>query len=145
MKKKLLYLVIILLLIAQFKRIEQTNPTSDPQEEFFAVVETPMEIEQVIRTSCYDCHSHESKYPWYSNLAPVSWWLADHITEGRKHLNFSTWAQLEEGKRDHKLEECVEMVEGKEMPMLPYMIAHRDAWLSQEDRDRLVTFFSSLR
>ncbi len=145
MKKKILYLLLILLAIVQFKRIDKTNPKSDPQDDFFALVEAPDEIENLIRTACYDCHSHESEYPWYSDLAPVSWWLADHISEGREHLNFSIWGTLEDGKRDHKLEEGMEMVEGKEMPMLPYMIGHRDAWLSQADRDRLVAFFSSLR
>ena len=145
MKKKIFYLLIILLVIAQFKRIDKTNPVSVPEEDFFSLVKAPDDIENLIRTSCYDCHSHNSEYPWYSDLAPVSWWLADHITEGREHMNFSIWGQFDAEKQDHKLEECVEMLEDKEMPMLPYMIAHRDAWLSQEDREQLVTFFSSLR
>jgi hypothetical protein len=145
MKRKILYFLLIVFAIIQFKGIDKTNPDSTKSDDFFAVNKAPEATEALIRTACYDCHSHESVYPWYSNIAPVSWWLGDHIEEARKHLNFSTWNQLTADKKDHKLEECIEMVEGKEMPMLPYMIAHTDAWLSQEDRDGLVSFFSSIR
>lgn len=145
MKRKILYLLLIVFAIIQFSRIDKSNPPSDESEDFFSVHDAPEATKAMIRTACYDCHSHNSEYPWYSNIAPVSWWLADHITEAREHLNFSTWGQNDAGKKDHKLEEAIEMVEGKEMPMLPYMIAHRDAWLSQEDRDHLVDFFGSLR
>ncbi len=145
MKRKILYFLLILFAIIQFKGIDKTNPDSKNSDDFFAMHEAPKATENLIRTACYDCHSHESEYPWYSSIAPVSWWLADHISEGREHMNFSTWGQLAADKKDHKLEECMEMIGEKEMPMLPYMIAHNDAWLSQENRDELVSFFSSLR
>lgn len=145
MKRKILYLLLVIFAIIQFKRIDKTNPLVESSLDFFAVNAAPSDVKSLIKTACYDCHSHTSRYPWYSNIAPVSWWLVDHITEGREHLNFSTWATLDSKKLDHKLEECVEMVEEKVMPMLPYMIAHSDAWLSQEDRDLLVEYFKSLR
>ena len=144
MKKKILLLILILLVLAQFKRIDKTNPPVEPEKDFFSVVNAPESIQLQIRTSCYDCHSHTTEYPWYSNIAPVSWWLVDHIEEGRSHLNFSTWADLKEEKKAHKLEECAEVLEEKEMPMLPYMIAHREAWIDDEQRAELSAFFSSL-
>lgn len=145
MKRKILYLLLVIFAIIQFKTIDKTNPLAVPAQDFFAVNDAPSDVENLVKTACYDCHSHTSEYPWYSNMAPVSWWLADHIAEGREHMNFSTWATLDSSKVDHKLEEVVEMVGDKEMPMLPYMIAHNDAWLSQEDRDLLVGYFESLR
>ena len=144
MKKRILVLILILLVLAQFKRIDKTNPSTTPEQDFFSVVNAPDAIQVQIRTSCYDCHSHETNYPWYSTIAPLSLWLADHVEEGRSHVNFSTWGALNEEKRAHTLEACAEVLEEKEMPMLPYMIAHRKAWIDDEQRAELSAFFTSL-
>lgn len=145
MKRKILIALAAVFLIIQFFRIDKINPPALAEEDFFAIHDAPAEVESLVRTSCYDCHSYTSQYPWYSNIAPVSWWLKDHIEEGREHLNFSTWASLDEKKSQHKLEECVEMLEEKEMPLLSYMVAHQDAWINAEQRASLAAYFQGLR
>lgn len=145
MKKKIFIALLILLALAQFKRIDKSNPPIIEEQDFFTVNEAPAEIKDLIQTACYDCHSHTTNYPWYSNLSPVSWWLKDHITEGRSHMNFSTWAAMDPSDRDHALEECQEVLEEKEMPMLPYMIAHNEAWIDEEQRAELAAYFKSLQ
>ncbi|WP_449401407.1 heme-binding domain-containing protein [Chryseobacterium wanjuense] len=96
---------------------------------------------KIINNSCYDCHSNETRYPWYSNFAPASWFLKNHINEGRKHLNFSTFATYEPKQQVDKLEECVEMVEKKEMPLESYFVGHQDAKITDEQRKILINYF----
>ncbi len=129
------------LVIAQLFRIDKTNPTVNAAEDYLSTVAVPTEVAQLIRTSCYDCHSNETVYPWYTNIAPVSWWIKDHIVDGRKHLNFSIWETYEAKRKAHKMEECYEMVEEKEMPMPSYTWVHGDASLNAEQRALLVDWF----
>jgi hypothetical protein len=145
MKKKILIGVVIVLVGIQFIRIDKTNPPVDASKDFMTITDPPEEVEKLIRTSCYDCHSNESTYPWYSNIAPVSWWVKDHINEAREELNFSEWGTYEWKRTDHKLEECAEEVDEVEMPLKSYLIAHSEARLSDEDRAKLVDWFLYVR
>jgi cytochrome c551/c552 len=85
------------------------------------------------RTACFDCHSNETVWPWYSNIAPLSWRLTNHVVEGRAALNFSEWASSEQ-----ETDEIVEVVEEGDMPPWDYVLAHPDAQLSGEDRAALI-------
>ena len=145
MKKKILIGVVIVLVGIQFITIDKTNPPVDASKDFMTITDPPEEVEKLIRTSCYDCHSNESTYPWYSNVAPVSWWVKDHINEAREELNFSEWGTYEWKRTDHKLEECAEEVDEGEMPLKSYLIAHSEARLSDEDRAKLVDWFLYVR
>ncbi|NNC83183.1 MAG: heme-binding domain-containing protein [Flavobacteriales bacterium] len=144
MKKKIILGLIILLALMQFKGIDRSNPPVEENEDFFAVHESPTETRSLIQTACYDCHSHTTEYPWYSHVAPISWWLRGHIDHAREKVNFSTWSRLDNSDRLHALKECQEVLIDKEMPMLPYMIAHREAWLDEEERQDLAQFFQSI-
>ena len=132
MKKKILWGVLALLVIIQFFRIDKTNPTSDPAKDFIAMTNSPAEVAGMIKASCYDCHSNQSVYPWYTNVAPVSWFIKKHINEGRKHLNFSEWGNYEERRRNHKLEEFYGEVNQREMPLQSYLIIHSESRLTDE-------------
>lgn len=132
MKKKILWGVLALLVIIQFFRIDKTNPTSDPAKDFIAMTNPPAEVAGMIKASCYDCHSNQSVYPWYTNVAPVSWFIKKHINEGRKHLNFSEWGNYEERRRNHKLEEFYGEVNQREMPLQSYLIIHSESRLTDE-------------
>ncbi len=140
-RRKILLGLLAAFIVAQFVRIDKTNPPADASLDFIASKKPPAEIASILKTACYDCHSHKTAYPWYSNVAPVSWWLKGHINGGREHLNFSEFANYSPDKAKYKMEEIVEVVEGKEMPMLTYMVMHKEAWLSQEQRDLLVNWF----
>lgn len=139
--RPILLFLLAALVIIQFFRIDKTNPSVIPQQDYLAVTTPPAPIATLIKTACYDCHSHTSVYPWYTNFQPIGWWVKGHINNGIKHLNFSTWTTYDADKKRHKLEECVEVLEDKEMPMLSYMIAHQDAWLTDQQRKELADWF----
>ena len=128
-------------IIIQFFPIDKTNPITNEGMDFLKIKNTPEPIAKLIRNSCYDCHSNETKYPFYSNLQPVAWLLKNHIDEGRKELNFSTFATYEPKRQAHKLEEAAEYVEQKNMPLESYTLGHSDAKLSNEQRKQLVNYF----
>jgi hypothetical protein len=132
------------LVIMQFFGIDKTNPPIDKSQEFLALTSPPAEVADLLKAACYDCHSHEAKYPWYTNIAPVSWWIASHIEHGREELNFSTWGTYEAAKAAHKAEEAAEEITEKHMPITPYLIAHSEAKLSDDQRERLANWFLAL-
>lgn len=143
--KKVIVVVLVAFIMIQFFPIDKTNPPPTPGMDFLKIKKTSPEIAKIINTSCYDCHSNESKYPWYSDIAPSSWFLKNHITEGRKHLNFSTFAMYEPKKQIHKLEECIEMVEKEKMPLDSYYLGHQDAKLTTEQRQELTKYFKKAK
>jgi hypothetical protein len=98
----------------------------------------PENISSILRTSCYDCHSNQTVYPWYSKVAPASWLLAKDIREGREELNFSEWGSAGKRKQIKNLESINEEVASGAMPLKNYLILHRDAKLSPEQRNALV-------
>jgi hypothetical protein len=143
--KKIVIGIVALILIIQFFRIDKSNPPIKEEMDFIKITNTPVKIGTVLRTSCYDCHSNETNYPWYTNMAPFSWWTKHHINEGRAELNFSEWGSYNAKKADHKLEECVEQIQEGEMPMSSYLMAHKEAELSEEQKQLLMDWFLSLR
>ena len=94
-------------------------------------------VRSILRSSCYDCHSNESRWPWYAHVAPVSWLVAYDVHEAREHMNFSTWARYDAKKQAKHLEEVWEEVEEGEMPLFYYLWFHPDAKLSASDRAAL--------
>ncbi len=144
MKKTLLILAFIFIFI-QFFQIDKTNPPVNEGMDFLRIKDTPEPIAKIIRNSCYDCHSNESKYPFYSNIQPFAWLLKNHIDEGRQELNFSVFATYEKKRQAHKLEESAEMVEQKEMPLESYQIAHPEAKLTDEQRKELAQYFRKIQ
>lgn len=145
LKKKILYGILGLFVVIQFFRIDKENPPINTEMNFVAIYNAPQEMQDLLQVSCYDCHSNETVYPWYSNVAPVSWWLKDHINHGRDHLNFSLWGEYEEKRKDHKLEEIIEEVKEHEMPLKSYLIAHSEAKLDNSKREQLTSWIQSLR
>ena len=94
------------------------------------------EIATILRDNCYDCHSNQTNYPWYSKITPVNYWLEEHIVDGKKHFNVSAWDAYSARKKDHKLEELIEYVEQGEMPLDSYTWLHGD--LSNQDTQTLL-------
>lgn len=125
-------LVVLFLIVQLIPGAAADNP---PVEE---ELEAPTEVLQTLRQSCYDCHSFETEWPWYAHVAPMKWLVRDHVAEGRSELNFTAWNRLDPEDRPHKLEELAEEVEEDHMPLRSYLILHRDARLSDEDRALLV-------
>lgn len=143
--KKIVIIVIGLLLIFQLFRIDKTTKPLDTKTDFISVTQANSEVASILKTSCYDCHSNQPVYPWYTNIAPLSWWIKHHINEGSEHLNFSEWGTYKLKRKDHKLEECVEMIEEGEMPMTSYTLIHGNAKLNNAQKTLLINWFKSSR
>ena len=142
--KKIFWLAPLLLLLAiQLIRPNMKNPPVDPAQDLQAVANPPAEVMTVLKAACYDCHSNETKYPWYSQVAPVSWWVANHINEGREKLNFSTFGALSAKDRSEAMEESGEQVQKGEMPMESYTWMHPEAKLSPDQRKLLEQWFNA--
>ncbi len=117
----------------QFMRPARTNPPVDPSQTIQAHLQIPPQVAGILDRSCQDCHSHATRWPWYSNVAPFSWLLVDHVNEGRENLNLSEWGRLDNRRASNKLEEICEEVEIGAMPMSSYTWIHRSAILSSAD------------
>jgi len=128
--KKILMVLLLALLIAQFFRPEKNNGTVESVTAFFAETNPTDEVVAILTESCFDCHSDTTRYPWYNNITPVNYWLADHIKHGKKHFNVSKWQGYSVKRKDHKIEELIEMVEAKEMPLPSYTWTHSEANLT---------------
>ncbi len=140
---KILLGVSATLLAVQLFQIDKNNPTYDSNKEMLAQVSAPAEVKAILKQACYDCHSYETEYPWYTNVAPLSWWIEEHIEDGRKHFNFSEWGNYDLKKKKHKLEELIEMVEEGEMPLNSYTWAHSEANLSAQQVEELISWTKS--
>jgi hypothetical protein len=145
MKNKILLGLVLVFSVMQLFRIEKVE-FEEPTSNGIVSYEKPsIEVTQLLEETCLNCHSNQIDYPWYSEIAPVSWWIADHIEEGREHLNFSEWAQYSDAKKEHKAEESWEEVEEKEMPLESYTYAHSEADLTAEQREILIEYFKKLQ
>ena len=144
-RKHILPILGVILILIQVIRIDKTNPPVDSKLDFFTAYNAPESVKTKIIAACYDCHSNATKYPWYTNIAPFSWWIQGHINGGRKHLNFSTWGDYEKGKQQHKVEECIEYVENAWMPLVSYTWLHPEAKMTDVERQAMVDYFRSLK
>ncbi|MDQ1097396.1 MULTISPECIES: heme-binding domain-containing protein [Chryseobacterium] len=143
--KKILTIILVAFIMMQFFPIDKTNPPINKGMDFINIKKTPAETAKMIKTTCYDCHSNETRYPWYANIAPASWFLKNHIDEGRKELNFSTFSSYPAKVQAHKLQECIEVVTNKEMPLESYIVGHQEAKLTDEQRNRLAAYFRKMK
>lgn len=128
------------LVVMQVLPVDRSNP---PEEAPLAIAD-PV-VADIVDRACADCHTHNTTWPWYAKVAPASWWIVDHVEEGREHLNLSTWGRETAGEQDHKLEELVEYVEDREMPLRSYMLGHPEARITDQEREALVAWAEGLR
>ncbi len=143
MKNKMLIIAIStvsLLLLIQLIRVDNTNPASNIDNDFLVVSGAPKEISDILKNSCYDCHSNQTVYPWYSEIAPVSWMLHNHISEGRSHVNFSNFGEYSLEHRNAIKYECIEEIEEGEMPLFSYTLIHANARLTGDSKQLLIDF-----
>jgi len=136
--RKILKIIALVLMfgfvVIQFYRPDRTNLPVVQAETLEATTQVSENVAAILKRSCSDCHSNETIYPWYSNISPFSWLLADHIEEGRRELNYSVWNTYSAKKKRHKFEEICEQITSGEMPHNQYLWLHADAQLSEEDK-----------
>lgn len=121
----------------QFVRPARTNPAIDESQTVNSITHVTPEVTAILDRSCRDCHSNKTVWPWYTQIAPVSWWLSNHVNEGRHNLNLSEWGKLPRDRQDRKLRQmCDEVTEGQ-MPLSSYLPVHPAARLSEQDKKTL--------
>ena len=135
--KPILLILLGLLALAQLFHPER-NLSNDQTNHIRTKFPIPESVEATLAVACYDCHSNNTRYPWYANIQPVSAWLAGHIRNGKKKLNFSELATRRIALQNHKMEEIVEVIQEGEMPLKSYTLAHRDAVLSEAQKTALI-------
>jgi hypothetical protein len=142
---RILVAACVALLGAQIVPVATTNPPVEPGQTLEAAMPVPREVSAILGRACQDCHSNLTEWPWYSRVAPVSWFLAYHVNDGRRKLNFSEWGQYVAPRKDRKLKEVCEQVARGGMPLLSYTIAHPQANLSEQDRRSICQWTESAR
>ncbi len=125
--------VFICFIALQFFRPDQTNPPIIEAETLESAVQIPENAAAILARSCNDCHTNKTEYPFYSKISPFNWFLARHIEDGRRELNFSIWNTYEPRRKKRKLEQICEQISDGEMPLPSYLWVHRAAKLSDED------------
>jgi len=143
--KKILIALLAVFIIIQLFRPEKNQSAAESPNDIFAHYQATENTKQLIHTACYDCHSNNTVYPWYAEIQPVAWWLADHVNEGKSELNFSEFASYTPKKGDHKLEELLEKIKEGEMPLKSYTLIHGDARLSDVQRTELSKWAEEVR
>ena len=127
----------VILLLAQFIRPEK-NLSNDLSNDVSRKYPVPDSIKAILKVACDDCHSNSTVYPWYAEIQPVAGWLANHVDEGKRKLNLSDFSNRRIAIQNHKFEEIIEMVESGEMPLASYTWIHRDAILSENQKQALI-------
>lgn len=141
--KKILLILLVAFIAIQFVRPAK-NESTDKTKNISTLYAVPADVNTILTKACNDCHTNNTIYPWYAEVQPVIWWLDDHIKEGKKHLNFDEYSTYSLRKQYHKMEEVVEQVKEKEMPLNSYTWVHRDAKLTNEERVALTTWAQSV-
>ena len=143
-RTKLLLGLLAVLVIIQFFRPSKNNGAPGNNGIDKAVTVSP-EVAAILKTSCYDCHSNTTVYPWYAEIQPVGWWLQHHVNEGKEELNFDAFAGYRARRQYHKLEEISEQVEEGEMPLSSYTLIHGNAKLSTQQQQLLKDWVKAAR
>ena len=137
--------LLILLVGMQFISTRSNQSTTVPSTDFVKTYKVPENVGNILSVSCYNCHSNNTNYPWYSRVQPVGWFLETHINKGKAELNFSEFGDYSARKQKSKLKSMISQVEKGEMPLKSYTFIHRDARLSKEDKKTLVNYFNSIQ
>jgi hypothetical protein len=137
--------IIVLLLLAQlYPRPEKNQGSMKGPNEISSVHTVPDDVQKILQTSCYDCHSNQTIYPWYSHIQPVASWLGNHIREGKDELNFSEFGTYSLRRQYHKLEEINDEIKHDAMPLLSYTLIHTDAKLNDASKKLVFNWVASL-
>jgi hypothetical protein len=138
MKKKILWILLLILVIIQFIRPGKNQSTKITANDLSRQFAIPENVQGILKKACNDCHSNYTRYPWYSNIQPVGWWLQHHVNEGKDAMNFSEYLSYKPKDQHHVMEELMDEVKEGHMPLDSYLWIHKDAKLSKEEKETLL-------
>lgn len=140
--KKAILLLLIVFVGIQFMPTTRNQNNEVLETDFSETFSVPNNIQNLLKNSCYDCHSNNTNYPWYHKIQPVNWFLEYHIKEGKKELNFSEFGGYSKRRQKSKLKSIKSQIEKNSMPLSSYTFIHRNAKLSEKDKKLLITWMA---
>jgi hypothetical protein len=145
---KILKIIAIVALVAlagiQFVPAKRNQSDIVPASDFIATYNPPMEVKSILRTSCYDCHSNNTEYPWYYKIQPVAMYLEDHIEHGKEEFNFNEFGDYSDRRKKSKIKSFIRQVEQGEMPLESYTLIHRDAKISESEKKLVLNWINKV-
>lgn len=146
---KILKIILLILLVAfvgiQFVPTERNQSDVVPQTDFMEVNNVPEGIQKQLKVSCYDCHSNNTKYPWYNKVQPIAWFLEGHIEEGKAELNFNEWDSYSNRRKTSKLKSIISQIESDKMPLTSYTFIHSNAVFTNSEKQEIIKYFNQLK
>jgi exonuclease VII small subunit len=142
--KKIMIGLLVALVVIQFIRPAKNIHTEAMPQDIATVYPMPDSVHHILQVACYDCHSNNTRYPWYTDIQPVAWWLNDHVKEGKQELNFSEFGSFTTKRKVKKLQKIVHEVEDGGMPLDSYTWIHKDAVLSADEKKMLIEWAKGL-
>ena len=143
--KRTFQLLLLAFIIIQFFRPAKNKAEGIGNNDISKLYPIPEDVQTILKTSCYDCHSNNTVYPWYAEVQPVAWWLNDHIIDGKKDLNFSEFASYRLRRQYKKLEEINDLVKKNAMPLESYLWIHKDAKLTEQQKLTIANWVTAVR
>lgn len=134
------WLLLIALVIIQFFHPKKNIHPGDQVNAISKLYPIPSEVKTILDKACMDCHSNNTRYPWYNNIQPVAWWLDDHINEGKRELNFDSFITRRPFFQYRRMEQTIDLVKKNEMPLDSYTWIHKDAILTADEKAKLTSW-----
>ena len=146
---KIAKIIALILLVGfvgiQFVPTDLNQSDTVPKTDFLLVNNTSENISTLLQESCYDCHSNNTRYPWYNKVQPVAWFLENHIKDGKEELNFNDWDTYSNRRKNSKLKSIISQIKDDEMPLASYTLIHKDAKLSISEKTLIIDYMKNLK
>ena len=134
-------MLVAVFLVIQLIPVERNISRVPAGQSFETTQKVPANVAAILKVSCYDCHSNNTRYPWYSELQPGAWFMARHIKKGKEELNFDEFNNYSKGRKKAKIKSIISQIEKDEMPLKSYRMMHGNARLSADEKKELLDFF----
>jgi hypothetical protein len=141
--KRIAITLLIVFIVIQFMPTKRNQNTELLVSDFTKTYDVPNNIQKMLKAACYDCHSNNTKYPWYNKIQPVAWFIEHHIDEAKEELNFSEFGSYSSKKQNHKLDEIMDEVKEGKMPLKTYKVMHSEAKFSNDEKEAFINWFES--
>lgn len=143
--KIIAFILLVGLVVIQFFSTDRNESNNTPGTDFMLVNDVPNTINKKLEVSCYDCHSNNTRYPWYNKVQPVAWLLENHIKDAKAELNFNEWDSLSNRRKKSKLKSIISQIKDGEMPLSSYSLIHRNAIFSEIEKQETIQWLTQLR
>lgn len=143
--QKIVLILLVAFIIIQFFHPQHNTSNAAQPNNITNIYGANEEIKNILKTSCYDCHSNNTHYPWYAKIQPVAWWLYDHVQEGKHHANYDEFGTLTAARQYHILEESIHEVKEGVMPLKSYLIIHTNSRLTDIQKQAFMNWCQSIR